>query len=281
MQNAKRSLDFVFISAYFSLIFFDFAFRSVPLCVLVSALVLFPVRAYNGFMKRTILLDGQTVEYTLERKRVKNINLRVRGGEVFVSAARWVPIAVIERFLQSRADFILGAMERTEKPAAPVWADGAPVPYRGKSLRLVLSAGRRSAAELADGELRLTLPRPEDPESVRRAVEKWTRGESERLCRACCDRLCPLLRRYGVPDPEIRVRTMRSLWGNCRPERGIVTFNARLAAVPDACLEYVVAHELCHFLHADHSPAFYAALARLVPDWKARRTELKSWASIL
>ena len=125
------------------------------------------------------------------------------------------------------------------------------------------------------------LRTPEDPESVKRALEKWYRAESERLCLQYFERLYPHFAARGVPQPEIRMRSMRSLWGNCRPARGVVTFNAKLAAVPESCIEYVVAHELCHFLYADHSADFYAALARVIPDWKKRRAALRRYASLL
>jgi len=228
-----------------------------------------------------LTLGGKPVEYTLERKRVKNINLRVRGGKVSVSAARWVPRSVIERFLLLRADTILRALEQTAPRSERRWVSGERLFYLGRELTLSLEQGGRTAVTVDGGVLRVTLREPENPESAERAVKKWYRGESERLCRAYCDRLYPRFAALGVPRPEIRMRTMRSCWGNCRPERRIVTFNALLAAVPEACIEYVAAHELTHFLHADHSPAFYAALARVVPDWKERRGMLKPFAPLL
>ena len=234
-----------------------------------------------GDMKRTISLNGIPTAYTLERKRVKNVNLRVRGGEVFVSAPRWVPSAVIEGFLRERADFILGALERTERTPFPPCEDGAPLPWRGRTLTLALGRGPRSSARVEGGVLRLCVRDAEDAESVRRALDRWYRAESEALCLEAFDRLYPQFAARGVPRPEIRMRAMRSCWGNCRPAKKVVTFNARLAAVPEDCVEYVVAHELTHFLHADHSPAFYAALARAIPDWKARRRELRAFAALL
>ena len=232
-------------------------------------------------MKRTISLNGIPTVYTLERKRVKNVNLRVRGGEVFVSAPRWVPSAVIEGFLRERADFILGALERTERTPFPPCEDGAPLPWRGRTLTLALGRASRSSARVEGDTLRLCVRDAQNAESVRRALDRWYRAESEALCLEAFDRLYPQFAALGVPRPEIRMRAMRSCWGNCRPAKKVVTFNARLAAVPEDCVEYVVAHELTHFLHADHSPAFYAALARVIPDWKARRRELRAFAALL
>ena len=232
-------------------------------------------------MKRTISLNGIPTAYTLERKRVKNVNLRVRGGEVFVSAPRWVPSAVIEGFLRERADFILGALERTERTPFPPCEDGAPLPWRGRTLTLALGRASRSSARVEGDTLHLCVRDAQNAESVRRALDRWYRAESEALCLAAFDRLYPQFAALGVPRPEIRMRAMRSCWGNCRPAKKVVTFNARLAAVPEDCVEYVVAHELTHFLHADHSPAFYAALARVIPDWKVRRRELRAFAALL
>ena len=234
-----------------------------------------------GDMKRTISLNGIPTAYTLERKRVKNVNLRVRGGEVFVSAPRWVPSAVIEGFLRERADFILGALERTERTPFPPCEDGAPLPWRGRTLTLALARASRTSARVEGDTLHLCVRDAQNAESVRRALDRWYRAESEALCLAAFDRLYPQFAALRVPRPEIRMRAMRSCWGNCRPAKRVVTFNARLAAVPEDCVEYVVAHELTHFLHADHSPAFYAALARAIPDWKARRRELRAFAALL
>jgi hypothetical protein len=232
-------------------------------------------------MKRTIRLDGRTIEYTLERKRVKNVNLRVRGGELFVSAARWVPLAVIEGFLRERGGYILRAIERAEKAPSLTFEDGAALPWLGRELTLVLERGTKTSVRVEGGFLRAALRTPEDPEAVRRALEKCYRAESERLCRACLERLYPHFASLGVPPPEVKMRVMRAAWGNCRPKSGVMTFNASLAAVPEKCIEYVVAHELCHFLHADHSAAFYAALGRVIPDWKTRRAALRPYSALL
>ena len=232
-------------------------------------------------MKRTLHVNGTTLDYSLERKKVKNVNLRVRGGEVFVSAPRWVPLAMIEAFLRERSDYIFDALERTEKSSFLPCSDGEALPFCGRDLTLELGYASRATVEPERDALRVSLRTPEDEESVRRAIEKWYRSESERLCLASFEKLWPHFAALGVPYPEIRMRSMRSCWGNCRPAKRVVTFNARLAAVPESCIDYVVAHELTHFLHADHSPAFYGALARVIPDWKARRKTLRSYAALL
>ena len=232
--------------------------------------------------QRTLCITGRTLSYTLVRKRVKNVNLRVRpDGRVFVSASPGVPTALIDAFVLSRGDFLLRALDSVRPRQEPAWTEGRTLYYLGRPVRLLLAAAPRRSVRL-DGEFLLVCLRsPGDGESVRRAVMDWYREESERLCRDCFARLYPQYAALGVPLPEIRMRAMRSCWGNCRPQRRVVTFNSLLAAADGDCIEYVVAHELTHFLHADHSRAFYAALARVIPDWKPRRARLKALAPLL
>lgn len=74
--------------------------------------------------------------------------------------------------------------------------------------------------------------------------------------------------------PSIRVSRMKTRWGVCTPARRQLTFSLRLAEKPREAIEYVVLHEYAHFVHADHSPAFWAIVAQYMPDYKERRNLL-------
>ena len=95
------------------------------------------------------------------------------------------------------------------------------------------------------------------------------------------DRVCPLVVPLGVPHPTLKVRTLRSQWGNCHWAQGYVTLNAALARCPEELRDYVALHELVHFLHHDHGPGFYARMDELMPDWRRRRRVLRSYAAAL
>lgn len=75
--------------------------------------------------------------------------------------------------------------------------------------------------------------------------------------------------------PQIRIRYMKSCWGVCHPRKGYITLNSRLVYEPPAAIEYVVLHELVHFLHPNHQAGFHATMAKLMPDYQARRALLR------
>ena len=83
-----------------------------------------------------------------------------------------------------------------------------------------------------------------------------------------------LIEKYGIPMPKISVRKMKTLWGSCSVNRGAVTLNFYLIKARMPYIDYVVLHELTHFLYPNHSKQFYMFLSNYMPDWKERKKVL-------
>ena len=79
----------------------------------------------------------------------------------------------------------------------------------------------------------------------------------------------------GVGCGRSTIRSQRTRWGSCRG-KGNLNFNCLLMLAPPEIRDYVVVHELCHRLHMDHSPAFWAAVRQILPDYAVRRAWLKT-----
>ena len=88
------------------------------------------------------------------------------------------------------------------------------------------------------------------------------------------ERVCFWAAKAGVTYERITIRRQHSRWGSCSSQ-GNLNFNCLLALVPENVLDYIIVHELCHRRHMNHSPAFWAEVARLLPDYAAARTWLK------
>ena len=113
------------------------------------------------------------------------------------------------------------------------------------------------------------LPPMPEPEECRRQLIQ------------AVEHVYPLVRDEGIPMPQIKLRQMKSQWGNCHWLQGYITLNKALARCPERLREYVALHELVHFLHHDHSLLFYAAMSRRMPDWQERRQELRQYSAAL
>lgn len=240
-------------------------------------------KAGRGKPVRKILnLGGQSLEYELERKKVKNINLRIdRQGNVFVSAPRLAAQATIERFLLTNAGRILEIREKLLRNAEQVSDREDSFVLLGRRMEIVIRQGARSDAVLEEGIILLTLRDVNDREEREKALKTLLRQVAEERVRECCRRTYPRFQAMGVGEPEISFRSMKRSWGNCRPREGCLCFNTALARVPETCVEYVVCHEFCHFIHPDHSPRFHALMGMLMPDWKVRKKILEKYASLM
>lgn len=83
-------------------------------------------------------------------------------------------------------------------------------------------------------------------------------------------------RRMGVKVDRITLKEMTSRWGSCQPQTSRISLNLRLAQLPREYTVYVLLHEMCHLLHADHSAAFYEELTKVCPNAMALREKIKS-----
>ena len=230
---------------------------------------------------RIVRCDEGEIRYLLERKRVKNLNMRVyRDGRVCVSANPAVPVRTVDEFVRSRGKFIRSAQKRflersTCAPKLEKYENEEPFRLLGRDVRLKVEKGEKDAAAFDGDCLRLSVRNPEDPEKRKKLAERYLNRLSRIVFLEIMGEIHPGFLEYGVSMPQLRVRSMRTRWGSCSPARGAITLNRRLLEAPRSCIEYVVMHEFCHFIHPDHSKRFYAQLTSRMPDWKERKALLE------
>lgn len=78
-----------------------------------------------------------------------------------------------------------------------------------------------------------------------------------------------------IPYPKLKVRLMKTRWGVCNRKDNSVTLNLELIKKDQECLNYVIVHELSHFVHFDHSKAFWQTVSKYCPEYKKVRKVLK------
>jgi predicted metal-dependent hydrolase len=232
-------------------------------------------------MSRIINLGEREIVYQLERKKVKNINLRIRSDcSVYVSASSRIANSVIEEFLQKKRSYILSALDKYTEMAKYTdakhgYVTGESFRYLGKTLRLTVTHGKNSVT--SDG-LYLTLSATDidDTALKKKLIRKWYEGQCKIIFTEIMMETYPVFQKYGVAMPKLTLRSMTSRWGSCQLRKGVITLNKRLIETPRSAIQYVVMHEFVHFLCPNHSKEFYEMLSTLMPDWKARKKLLET-----
>ena len=232
-------------------------------------------------MLRTVEADGNAISYTLERKPVKNINLRIRADQcVYVSAPKDVAAKMVDAFVVEKSAYILRALKKfkdknRETVSENKFVNGETVKFLGRNLRLKIKNASRSKVESDESYVTLYVKDVQDANLKKRVLETWLRKKCKDEITAICKKVYPQVKKYGIAFPEIQLREMVSRWGSCSPKKGFMTFNTALIAMPVSCIEYVVTHEFTHFLYPNHSKKFYQQLATFMPDWEERKKRLE------
>ncbi|KGJ03047.1 hypothetical protein SAMN04487972_107124 [Paracoccus halophilus] len=210
-------------------------------------------------------LVGGDIPVTLKRSaRARRMTLRVAraGGEVVLTLPSLASLSDGRAFAESRAGWL--RQIRATMPQPRLAAHGALIPVEGRA-RAITPADERRVRLRGDA---LLVPR-QRPAGVQ--VAAWLKHLARMRLAVACDRHGAAL---GRGFRAIVLRDTRSRWGSCTHD-GRLMFSWRLAMAPPEVLDYVAAHEVAHLLHMDHSPAFWAATERLVPDYAHHRGWLK------
>ncbi|MFC3533346.1 M48 family metallopeptidase [Vogesella facilis] len=225
----------------------------------------------------TLTLPDGAVAVRLTRRQRQSVGIRVQHGEVEVIAPPGVSLAYLQEVLAQKRDWIAGHLARHREASQQQAASPDLVLYAGENLQLHCHAAQRISARVEGGALHLAGPQLELPARRQAALLAWLQREAKKRF---AERLQLWLPRAARPLSGWALSSARSRWGSCSG-RGVIRLNWRLVQAPPAILDYVIAHELAHLLHMNHSKVFWAEVERLYPGWQGARQWLKQHGELL
>lgn len=227
-----------------------------------------------------VSIAGETLVYTLERKDVRNINLRIRpDASIYVSAPHRVPLAEIEDFMISKGSFIINALTRIRgaKTDKSRYDDGDKAYFMGRPLKVKLLQKPRVSIAIEGDLLLVQMPDPTNNAVRIDVVKRWYSKQASEIFMGAVHEVYDEFRQtYRVPFPHVTIRQMKSRWGSCRPDLGKITLNLLLVTASYEELRYVIVHEFAHFIEANHSEAFWSIVNHFEPCYKEIRHSLRN-----
>ena len=186
-----------------------------------------------------IITVNDKISYHLERKKIKNLYLKVKNGEVYVSAPFLYPVFKINDFVISKYSLV----EKYQNRAKKSYFDGENVMLFGEY-----------------------VPNYE--------YERYILNESLRYIK---ERTFYYYKLMNLGDilPKVYIKDIKSAYGIYHKNTHFITYNKVLFHYNKAIIDYVVVHELAHIKHFDHSPKFWEMVEKYCPNYKELRKELK------
>lgn len=218
------------------------------------------------------------IEFELIRKDVKNINITVRPDfSVMVSANDNVPFSDIEKFIKENSTWItkrLGRYQSTksENIVEKDFVSGETFKYLGRQYRLIVQDTTSMERVKLSGNYINVYVRKKDKKTTKaRLLDEWYRKQAKINFETSLDRMYELMKNTLPIRPTLEFKIMKKRWGSCLRAKNTILLNLELIKAPTYCIDYVVLHELIHFVHTNHDSKFYELLTVLMPDWNKRK----------
>ena len=201
-------------------------------------------------------LAGHRVPIELRRHpTARRLTLRLApdGSAVRITMPQWCASRDAIAFAMARRSWLEAQLAKVPPARDPV-REGC-FAYRGQTVPLAWDAEAPRAGRMADNRLHIGGPRETLVPRLRRFLSREALDLFEQDAAFYCARA-------ALPPAPVRLSRALRRWGSCSSQ-GVLRLNWRLVQAPDAVRRSVVAHEVAHLVHFDHSPAFHALLARL------------------
>ena len=214
-----------------------------------------------------VLPGSPPVEVHLRRSaRARRFSLRVSrlDGKVTLSMPLRAREGEALAFLRGHEGWLRETLQAMPESSLRPVGIGSVIPVEGRELVVSAGSGRGVRVE---GD-RMVVPG--DPAKAGVRVAAWMKVLARDRLAAASSRYAGLV---GRSFSSLALRDTRSRWGSCSPD-GRLMYSWRLIMAPPSVLDYVAAHEVAHLVELNHSPAYWAVVGRIYPDWKPQRAWL-------
>lgn len=194
------------------------------------------------------------------RKNNKNTYVRFKNGEIVVTTSYFVTNNQIKKILAENTEFLKKVVAKEEK-------------NREKSTKIYILDNEFSiiiSNNLKEIDYKNCKIYAKDLKQVENLIKK----ETKKIFLARLEYNYNLFQEQ-IPFPSLTIRKMSTRWGVCNRKLKKVTLNSLLIRYPLEAIDYVIIHELSHFVHFNHSKAFWTEVSKYSPKYKEIRKLLK------
>ena len=204
----------------------------------------------------------EDVEFNVivERKNNKNTYIRIKeNNQVLITTNYFVTKKQIIKLIEQNSNFILKNLKKLQLKEE----ENKKFMFLGEEYNIIIL--KNTEVEIINNNIYV---------SDLKQLNNWLIGEMRILFNERLEYIYNIFEE-DIPYPNLKIRKMKTRWGVCNKIKKTVTLNSELIRYDVSKLDYVIIHELCHFIHFDHSAAFWNLVEKYCPIYKKIRKELK------
>lgn len=226
-------------------------------------------------MEFSVKIKGAVYPVIVSKKKMKQVRLKVfPSGEIRLSVPSDTPGSWIDDYLLSKTTWIedkLDIFNRTKNiEKEEHFSSGTSTRILGRQLIVQVYQSNKKQITIEDGVLKV-LTFENEQQRIDKQVNNWWQQSSRCYYQEVVEHLYPIIGKHGIVKPKVCVKKMSTLWGSCSRKNAVVNLNYYLYKASAPCIEYIILHELIHFLYPKHNKDFYDFLTVHMPDWQERK----------
>ncbi len=222
-------------------------------------------------------VDLGDLKIEVVRKDIKNLHLGVHPptGQVRISAPMRMSLDAIRAFALTKLGWIRQQQrkinEQEREPAREFLDRESHYVWGKRYLLKIVESTDSQGIELTQRELILRVRPGTTKLRMAAILESWYRNQIKEVVPELIEKWAAIL---GVKVDRVFIQQMKTRWGGCNPDTGIIRLNTELARKPTEYLEYVVIHELVHLIEPTHNARFIMLMDQSLPNWRQIKDEL-------
>lgn len=221
----------------------------------------------------------QAIHFYFKKSDRKTLGIEVHPDlSVWAIAPLKATLPEVKKVIEKRASWIVKQQRYFEQflPRTPEreYVSGETHFYLGRRYILRIRKSTQNEVKLIAGELIVYYSKDKSSGNIKHLLTDWYYHHANRKFNQELKKAIDKFGKYGLTLPPLEIRRMKNRWGSCTP-KGKIILNPEIIKTPSHCIEYVIIHELCHLIHANHSKAFYELQSSVMPGWEQWKDKLE------
>jgi len=219
-----------------------------------------------------------TFHYQIRLSKRRTTAITIKHQHVIVAAPLGSPIEQLETWLLTKASWVekqlVQQAQRQQEVPNRQYCNGETWPFLDETLTLHIAEGSKAISHRHGNDL-VILTRGTSPKSqvlqTKNILERWYKQQALRILSTKTHQLA---KRIGTSVIDVKIRKTRTKWGHCT-RAGVIQYNWVILQAPEWVVDYLVAHEVCHRFHHNHSKAFWRKVGQVYPNYQKADQWLK------
>lgn len=230
-------------------------------------------------MNNLKILEDHKIPYLIKKGKYKRITIGFYHKDTLtIKCPINMPLTKLETFINSNIKWIINH-KPTDFFKEHEYIDGEEYLFLGKQYKFKIFENKHASVDIMNDNMIIYTPN-KDALAVKKLVNLWRHQQASLVFQEVLIKCFREMSNYLEEFPKLEIKKYKSRWGCCFPKRNKIVINVSVVNLPIHLIEYVIYHELAHFIHLNHSVEYHRFLQKFVPNEKQLKKELVKYNSL-